>query len=170
MHGVAIPEAPRQSGTPGPLYYALMESLRDAEYKSRSAQRHPEYKRRRIESRSAAQGNEHERRKHLDYTSKSPHRIRLNIRNYESDGSLASDSDSDDFEHEDTDSEQDNFSSEDRVPGEGEGEEDGPIVIPSQSPLKRSFGIFCTGKGKGIQNSSNLKHFQQNQTRLRITT
>ncbi|KAI5122670.1 hypothetical protein M0805_007930 [Coniferiporia weirii] len=31
-----------------------------------------------------------------------------------------------------------------------------PVVIPARSPLRRSFGIFCTGKGRGAFSGSNL--------------
>lgn len=32
--------------------------------------------------------------------------------------------------------------------------DDSPVVVPAHSPLRRSFGIFCTGKGRGAFSGS----------------
>lgn len=33
-----------------------------------------------------------------------------------------------------------------------------PIIIPARSPLRRSFGIFCTGKGRGAFIGGSNRH------------
>lgn len=140
----------------------LVESVEHTEYR-RSAPRYgAELKRRRIGHSSASRYLEKSGRHPVDYASKSPHRVRLHTRAMDSDGSSSSDEDED----EDADGEPDETAADD-TGTEDDGEEDTRPVIPAQSPLKRSFGIFCTGKGTGVFNAKPSQYRKQGQIRLR---
>ncbi|KAH8112085.1 hypothetical protein DFH11DRAFT_1609575 [Phellopilus nigrolimitatus] len=59
-----------------------------------------------------------------------------------------------DDEDEDDDDDEDDEVSTDEDDDKGEGEPPTYVAVPARSPLRRSFGIFCTSKGRGAFSGS----------------
>ena len=161
-----VSESTHRSDQPGPLYYASLYSLQHEEYERSIARYYSNSKRRRVNRQQTPSPQGQSRRNLTDYTSKSPYRVRLYTRRDDNDDSGTSDEDED--TDEDADGEPDNFSPDDTDLRKSE-EVQPPPSIPAMSPLKRSFGIFCTGKGRGTYNERPPQHLKQNHARLRYS-